>query len=361
MCQPLTFSNFFGDRHARVEFSDNNNIAYCLDDNVGKNLESIKFIIDQKSQSFPINGLQLYLSLYLSEALNKSISFVRQIRLGHEDNSTGLYSALNGDIFGNSRSPFAMTNQVSGRLRPIASPYYHSEAVTVLSILKPVPLSVSDVLHIFDFNVYYSQLFCVLSISLFLRYCQPHRMTSSGICKRSLFRQLFEIFLLTTFEPRTYGLLKEKNLTIRLIITTAILTGFLMKKTFCSKLNALFAFQSFNYVSDLNCSLSKDTSLDTVYVVGTLGFHLIRKTNSYTLPKRLNLTHIVLLNVYEKDLVRKVIDGEAVLVGTDMDIKTVPLTFPFLPLMKTATDQQMPVYNFPISKRSRYFHEIYKR
>lgn len=114
------------------------------------------------------------------------------------------------------------------------------------------------------------QMICVVIISLFLRLCrQP-----SKICRRSLCRQIFETFLLATFEPRTVGVINVKQVAIRIIITTAILTGFLMRKAFCSKLNALFAFEGADYVKNLNESLAA-SQITTLAPVGHIPYALV--------------------------------------------------------------------------------------
>lgn len=352
MCQPFKTFRFFGYRYANFSFSENENLnCYCAH-NDSSCLNPIKLIFHHEGENFITGGLMLFLSQYLSLALNMSIRFVREIHLKEVNYTTGIYNEINGDIFANNRYGLMMTNFALDIIRPIASPLFYDSSIALMSIQKPNAISISEILHIFDIKVYYSQLICVFVISLFLRYCRQ----ASAICRRSLLRQYFEIFLLATFEPRAFGLLKEKALAIRLILTALILVGFLMKKTFCSKLNSLFAFQSYTYVESLEECLENDSILKVV-AFRQIIFNLIK--NKYNLPPRVQVSQIWTLSPTNFDLIKQLLEGETIAVGPENYLSILQFAYPFLPLKTVPGDKKWPVYRFPILKDSRHFRKLY--
>lgn len=250
-----------------------------------------------------------------------------------------------------------MTNCVLNLLRPIASPFYLQIGNAIMCIMKPAAITASQVFHIFDTKVYYLQLICVLTISLFLRYCRQ----VTKICKRGLLRQLFEIFLLATFEPKAFGLLKEKILSIRLILTAIILVGFLMRKTFCSKLNAMFAFENFDFVGSFGDDMARDKNLKLLYAVGAIPYHLVKENRKqYPMPTSITAVHKTLFDVTDFDMIQNLIRGNALVFGYQGQISTLHLTYPFLPLKISPVIFKWPAYNFPVSKYSPHFHKLYK-
>lgn len=189
-------------------------------------------------------------------------------------------------------------------------------------------------------------------VSLFLRYGrQPGK-----ICRRSLGRQLFEMMLLMALEPRTSGLILEKSPVIRIVITTLILSGFTMRKNFCAKLNSIFAYETYDYVSDLDESLLAHAHIEWVITQSSFSFNLIRQTVSS------KVKGMVRKEAQTKELdqmITRLLRNDAILIGSWDQLKTLPSRHPFLPVVSFKCGPDLPLFSFPVNKNSIYYRKLY--
>lgn len=262
-----------------------------------------------------------------------------------------MFYKINGDLFINQRAISAY-NFMSGRISPVASPIFETLSGGLISLKRPKAITFFGLIHIFDSKVYLWHLICIFGVSALLYFSnQPCKLS-----KFPLYRQLFEIFMLMAFEPKLPGLTKERNHIIRVIMTVAILSGLLMQKTFRGQFNAIFAFESFDFVTDLNASLKNHPEIKDIITKDYIGMVFL-KTHP-EISEKYNITAYGDEELEIEDLLNK----PAVYFYQFAEMQQIQLNYPFLPASLSKLKGffgQLPVYYLPIHKKSSLFGEIY--
>lgn len=362
MCRQLQVSNQFGYREALVL----KNVSYVWNHNCesfssSKVFPEIKFMTSSQGQFIQntkdtiIPGDQLMIADYLSLGLNMTMNFVHSNPIGGEDPNTGLYFEINGDVFLN--YPFLTAyNLISSHINPVSSPIYDAMGGGILSLKKPKSPSVSQIIGIFDAKIYFLLLLCILFVAAFLKWCGQ----KSKLCGRSYHRQCIEMSLLIGFDPRTYGLIREKSCVIRIVIGASILTGFIMRKCFGCQLNAVWMLESFDYVSDLNESLKAHPRIQRILTNFMGGTILSSRWDLYEKPYDVPLYD----DREEVMILGDLLEGDAVYLYVFEVLKQVQIKYPFLPTQLSRLNGffgQTTIYYFPIYRHSPHFAKIYKR
>lgn len=148
MCEELPLYASYGYKHANIWLD---NVTYSQNSHCEKE-SVIKFMVDPKPKTvtqIAISGIELYLSQYLTLALNASMKFVKVTWFSKEQ-VTGFYFDLPGDVIVDASHPFSAYNPMSGTIRPIQSPIFVVASFGMISVKKLKSLQMSDVIHIFQ-------------------------------------------------------------------------------------------------------------------------------------------------------------------------------------------------------------------
>lgn len=223
----------------------------------------------------------------------------------------------------------------------------------ILSIKRPGSCTIGDVVNTFESKVYLFLFLCVLLASLALRLF-ANFVSSSPLCRRALGRQILEMALLVAVEPRTNGLIREKRFAVRIIIAVLILSGFVMRKNFGAKLNAIFAFRNYDYVKDFGDSLRQNKFSNNVIARNQFMFDYVRKT------LELDMNVILDHRSDQLPLMRQFLQNEAVFVDHYAYLKRFQEKFDFLPLSVSKCGEELPICFFPIVTWSRHFKGLYR-
>lgn len=352
MCQQLKVTTQFGYKEAFV----NNFTKYVWDRECSKddiNSDSIKYmaLFNPGSDIYLPTTLALHLAIYLAKATNLSMQFLSVGFHHEEDNVTGLNHDIVGDVFlfHDYYFPYSL---FSHKLHPLSSPLFDTMSSAILSLPRPCSLKGSELVSVFDFKTYCFLAVSVLLVSIFFRFSN----LKSKITRRSFIRQLFEMSLFMSLEPRVPGLAKERNQIIRIIITVLILSGLLMRKSFLAQIKAVFAIEPFSVVTDLNEGLRKsDTKSIIVNSLYSKSF-LEKKTK---LAKGYD---IIGFDIDEVERIKYFLNNESVWLNDYRGLDKLINQYPLIPGRLTTINMFGPfaIYYFPISTESQYFKQIYK-
>lgn len=153
------------------------------------------------------------------------------------------------------------------------------------------------------------------------------------------------------------GLIRERDTTFRIIIAVSIFTGLQMRKNFCAKINALFAFRSYDYIFNLNESLQADDSIKfilTKYGGSMVGLQRARPDLAEKYP--------IWPIMNEKNRIEQFFEDDSIIVYSEDDLGNLLLKYPFLPAKITRLDDlgTSLLFYFPIVKQSPLLPKIYK-
>lgn len=162
------------------------------------------------------------------------------------------------------------------------------------------------------------------------------------------------MMLLMTFEPRTKGLILEKNQILRILIATLILSGFLMRKNFCAKLNSIFTFKTYDFVSELKESLISHENIKTVIASDTFEYELIKRTNSKVGKMLIKQTFVKV-----EEMIKRLLEGDVIIVSSWNRMRSLPSKYPFLPIVSFKCGPDLPHFWLPVSKESKHFKKLY--
>lgn len=197
---------------------------------------------------------------------------------------------------------------------------------------------------------------CVFLAAAFLKYSKQCRK----IGRKSLHQQAIETFLLIGFDQRLFGLLLERSYSVRIVISSAILAGLILRKCFGAQLNAIWAFDSFDFVSDLNASLSAHPEIKTIITPNFIGEMLIKEYTDleerYEIKSRLHPDYL-------QDL-KELLNNESVYFAVYEHLRDIQQRFPFLPTKLSKLNGflgETAMFYFPIYKGSPHFRKIFKR
>lgn len=355
MCEQLQILRRDGYKQANVWF----NVSYVWNHKcLNTCYPSINFFARSgRGENFArIHGPELYITDYLATALNMSMKFLKLNRLKKLNKETSMYFDMsNGDVISSSLYNFAPTHPSLKKIRPLVTPIYAPDYyVAIMSPARYDDLTIYELLKLFQTEVWLHILFCVVLVSLFLRLCRQ----SSEICKRSFCRQLFEMLLLITLEPRSNGLINEKKIAIQFVIAAVILSGFLMRKTFYGGLNAAFAVESYNYISDFS-DLGQNLENEKLLFFNEVSYVIVKKRGM--LPEdEFELSLHRLQTMYSLLFVAELLNGRAVYIGYSSNLQIMVLRYPYLPLKVSGIGQSELTLSFPIVKYSPLKDRLYK-
>lgn len=266
-----------------------------------------------------------------------------------------MYEEHNGDVF--ARNTMIPTyNIMSGTQLPVASPIYDSTSGGILSLKQPRPLGFGDVIRIFDVRVYCVLLLSVLLVSAFLYFSN----VASRLRMQSFCRQFYETLLLMALEPRVPGLVRERQKSVRIAITVSILAGMVMRKNFYAKINAIFAFQSFDFVSDLNDSLHRNPDVKSIVTKDIGGAMVLQEIDDIRRHYEVTAYNARLTEVDRLDYF---LNNKSIYFYTFVHVERIATQFPFIPAKLSrlyGLFGDTPVYFFPVSKYSPLFGRLYK-
>lgn len=270
------------------------------------------------------------------------------------DNKTGLFYEINGDVFLNHKATLAF-NPITKTIVPARSPIYDTMRGAILSLKTPVSFKMGNILSIFDVHIYYSLFVTVLAVVVLLHFSKK----SGKLVQKSFHQKFVEFTLLLAFNRRMFGLVRERSHVVRLVLLALILPGLVMRKAFKGQLKAIRAFESFDYVSELDSTFSSQKEIEKIITHDFLGLCVL----NVFMPTLENKYDVVSYD-NETTEMDELLNTESIYFYTREFLERIQSRYSFIPTKiseLSGSFGQMAVYYFSIYTNSSLFDKLYKR